>query len=115
MCIYTHTHTHTHTHIYSIYLQRENVRGDRQRGQETEKGERETFIVKHGNFRPNIYGRYTYKKEKESRHNTKDRHQITREKNHKQKDEKTYKNKFKTNNKMATATCISIIILKMMD
>ena len=67
------------------------------------------------------------KKEKESQHNTKDSHQITREENKTGKrkkrkrgkgkgkrgkgKKKTYKNKSKTINKMAIRTYVSIITL----
>ena len=50
------------------------------------------------------------KKKKESKHNTKDSHQITREEN-KRGRKKTCKNKSKTINKMVIRTYISIITL----
>ena len=56
-----------------------------------------------------IVGVYT-KKKKESKHNTKSSHQITREQKGKER-ENTYKNKSKTINKTAISTYISIITL----
>ena len=50
------------------------------------------------------------KKKKESKHNTKNSHQITKEQKRKGR-KKTYKNKCKTINKMAVRTYISIITL----
>ena len=50
------------------------------------------------------------KKKKESKHNTKSSHQITREQKRKER-ENTYKNKSKTINKTAISTYISIITL----
>ena len=51
-------------------------------------------------------------KKKDSKHKIKNSHQITREENKRVKAEKqTYKNKFKTVNKMAVRTYISIITL----
>ena len=52
------------------------------------------------------------KKKKESKHNNKDSHQITREENKRGREEKkTYKNKPKTIKKMVTGIYISIIML----
>ena len=51
------------------------------------------------------------KKKKEFKHNTKDSHQITREKNKRKGRKKTYKNKSQIINKMAIRTYLSIIIL----
>ena len=52
------------------------------------------------------------KKKKESKHNTKVSHQITREENQRGREEKmTYKSKSKTINKMAIRTYILIITL----
>ena len=50
------------------------------------------------------------KKKKESKHNTKSSHQITRERKRKER-ENTYKNKSKTINRTAISTYISKIIL----
>ena len=52
---------------------------------------------------------YTQKKKKESTHNTKDSHQVTREQ--KKGEQKTYNNKSKTINKMTIRAYISIITL----
>ena len=51
------------------------------------------------------------KKKKESKYNTNDRHQVTRDKNKRRGRGMTYKNKFKTMNKMAIRTYRPIIIL----
>ena len=52
------------------------------------------------------------KKKKKSKANTKDSHQIIREENKRgREEEKTYKNKYKTINKMAIRIYISIITL----
>ena len=71
----------------------------------------QTAISKtHGNCKPKIDHRYTYKKKKkESKHNTKYSHQIAREQKRKRKE--NYKNKYKTINPMAIRTFLSIITL----
>ena len=58
-----------------------------------------------------MYNTHT-KKKMESKYSTKDSLQITIEKK-KEKGKKTYNNKFKTINKMAVKTYMSIIILKL--
>ena len=50
------------------------------------------------------------KKRKESKHNTKDSHQILRERS-KRRTTKNYKNNQKTSNKMAINAYLSVIIL----
>ena len=63
-----------------------------------------------GKYKPKIYDRYTHtKKKKQSKYNTKDRYQITREQKRKGRKKKTYKNKSKTVNKMATRASKSIV------
>ena len=57
-----------------------------------------------------IYDSCTQKKKKESKHNTKFSHQITREQKRKGR-KKTYENKSRTISKMAVITYISIITL----
>ena len=71
----------------------------------------QTAISKpHGNCKAKIYNRYTQQKKKESKHNTKDSHQITGEQKRNGR-KKTYKNKYKTINKMEIRTDISVITL----
>ena len=49
----------------------------------------QTAISKpHGNHKPKTYSKYTQKKEKESKHNTKISHQIIREENKRGRGEK---------------------------
>ena len=67
----------------------------------------------HGNCKPKIYNRYAQKKKKQSKHNTKDSYQITREQKRKGR-KKTYKNKSKTINKMAIRTYILTITLNVL-
>ena len=55
------------------------------------------------------------KKKKESKHNTKDSNQITREENKRGKEKKTYKNKSKTVNTVEIRTFILIITLNVND
>ena len=57
-----------------------------------------------------IIDTHTHKR-KESKHNTKDSHQVTREKSITRKEQKTTKIKKKQMNKMAISTYPSMIIL----
>ena len=58
------------------------------------------YTVNPLNHKPKIYNRYTHKKKKESKHNTEDGHQITKEQKKKIGQGKmTYKNKCKKINK----------------
>ena len=50
------------------------------------------YIYIYGNHKPNIYNRLIIaKKRKETKHNIKDSHQVTREKNKRRKEKKNYK------------------------
>ena len=60
----------------------------------------------HYNHKPKMYNRYTYKIQ-QSKHNIKDGYQNTREEKKRRGKKKTYKNRFKTINKMALRTYIS--------
>ena len=69
----------------------------------------QTVIQKlYGNHKPKIYNRYTDTKKKESKHNTKDSHQITIKENKRRKEEKRLS---KTINKMARRIYTLIITL----
>ena len=86
--------------IYILY-----IHGERQR-------ERERLLYQNlmVTAKPKIYTRYTHKKEKVIKYNTKDSHQITREQK-KKGEQKAYKNKPKTISRMAIEIYMPIITL----
>ena len=66
----------------------------------------------HRNHKPKIYNRYTQRKIKESKHNTEDSHQITREENkRRRKEQKELQNNPKTISKMTISTYLLTITL----